>query len=151
MRKSNAVKKLPRQDATAMQKAASVLATQITTIELLKVICDETSIADDGTGRARARALLAGHLGESMPASSSSLRNYVKYGLTLLRVMPDTARDAIDAIQHQDGEMDAGTARTTISWLMAFSAASESADVGDLAIALAEDWLDLNDSMAIVL
>lgn len=131
-----------------LKNQASALATKITVTELFDVVTREVSGPQESNGREHARALLAGHLGEHRPAKTNSLRDYVKEGLSHLDMMPE---DAIREIENlQDDEM--GTeddlkpiVKETILWLRAFALAAQNADVGDFAITLAEDWLELNE------
>lgn len=128
-----------------IKNKAALLASQIFTTELIDVVCREISFATNETAREHARALLSGYLGDHTPAQSSSLREYVKSGLTILEIMPDIAVEKIDEVKNDEAMNRVGIARDTITWLKAFAIAAKTTDVGDFAIGLAEDWVGLND------
>lgn len=133
-----------------MKKAnynATSLSQHVNTTELVNIVFSEVDNPTDNTARARARSRLSGYLGEHTPAKTSSLRAYVKEGLNILSAIPECATYEIDQIRYEKDEMrmDAVTARETTLWLRAFSIAARQADIGDFAIKLAEDWLNLNE------
>lgn len=135
-------------DEADMKSRASALATKITVTELFDVVTREVSDPMESNGREHARALLAGYLGEHRPATASSLRDYVAEGLSLLALMPENAIHEIDNLQTNGEQLEDDfrpITRETILWLRAFAVASQNADIGDVAITLAEDWIELNE------
>lgn len=128
-----------------VKSKTELLASQVSINELVQVVCREISFATNETAREHARALLSGYLGEHTPADSSSLREYVKSGLTILSIMPTIAAEKIDEVKQDKVLERVGIARDTIAWLKAFAVAASSVDIGEFAIELAEDWVNLND------
>lgn len=128
-----------------IKNKSALLASQISIAEIVQVVFREISFSTNETAREHARALLSGYLRDHTPPQSSSLREYVKSGLTILEIMPDIAIEKIDEVKNDEAMSRVGIARDTITWLKAFAIAAKTTDVGDFAIELAEDWVDLND------
>lgn len=126
---------------------ATSLSQHINTLELFDIVTRKSYFHLEGSFQDIARSRLSGHEGEYTSAKTSSLRAYVKDGLMALSVIPDCAEQEIEKIRYEKDEMriDAVTARETKVWLRAFAIAARKADIGDFAIMLAEDWLELNE------
>lgn len=128
-----------------IKNKAALLSSQISINELVQVVCREINFATNETPREHARALLSGYLGDHTPAESSSLREYVKSGLTILSIMPTIAAEKVDEVKRDETLNRVGIARDTIAWIKAFAISAQTTDIGDFAIELGEAWLDINE------
>lgn len=135
-------------DEAALKERAISLAKKISAKNLVEVITNEVTDSMGEGGRERAEASLAGCLGEHFPPKKSSFRDYVKDGLGLLAGMSESAIDKIEEIQFKREPFEEDLSRRELDhilWIRAYACAADAADIGEVAVLLGEDWIDLNE------